>query len=148
MTIKEMNDNAKRKFLARVDHLIDDVPVSKEEARQVLADLGIDPKQALADTLAVVERFEEEQRKKRVHERFERAERERKAFQSKVLPRVEARAAELAKLPHAQLAAMWQSMQARHNVQVHHRKLESIPAYDLALLIARCELGDAGGEEK
>src|SRR5262244_2270439 len=92
MTIKEMDANAKRKFLARVDHLIDEVPVSKEEAHLVLADLGIDPKQALADTLAVVERFEEEQRKKRVRERFARAERERTAFQAKVLPRVEARA--------------------------------------------------------
>ena len=148
MTIKEMDANTKRKFLARVDHLMDEVPVSKEEARQVLADLGIDPKQALAETLAVVERFEEEQRKKRVRERFGRAAQERKAFQSRVLPRVEARALELAALPHAQLASMWQAMQARHDIQVHHRKLESIPAYDLALLIARCELGDAGGEEK
>ena len=51
------NAAQKRRFLARIDDLLDEVPISKEEAVAFLRQLGIDPEKARQRTMALIEHW-------------------------------------------------------------------------------------------
>jgi len=148
MTIAAMTTRKqKQDFLERLDDMMDQVPISQDEALQVLAEENIDGDAAWQRIKARILVWEEEQASRHRSERFARARERREAVLARVADKFARRERELAARPREELLAMLAGRN-RHGapMQVFHRKLTEMSSEDLASLIAHDE--DADEEAK
>jgi hypothetical protein len=148
MDYKALTQKQKRDFARRLDNAMALVPVTDEEADEILALHNIDVDTVFTKVMRTVAAFEAEQaRKQRVAAREKAAMREHDAFVRKE-GWIRRRQTELVQLGHAALVAIYQTMSSQGGLQVAHRKLQEMTTEDLALLIAECEADDGADDEK
>lgn len=119
-------------FLSSFDTLNENVPLSPDDAKDILRDAGIDSDAELARLMAFVDDFE----KKKKTERFARAERDRQhALQRISTHRVSRSRLELL----AHLEFLKSRIPNGTELQAHFRGFESAPDADLESLVAEFE---------
>ena len=70
MITKELNEKEQRKFLDRFERISDQVPITKDEAKLILGDYGIDAKESWRQLMARVAAHDEQKRIERRDARF------------------------------------------------------------------------------
>src|SRR5215471_9326773 len=134
LTIKDPH-----KFVERLRMAMDEVPITKEEARQILADYSIDANDWWEYTQMRVAESDQRKRTESKDARFAAARQRKESLQSDIA-RWKQRQEELARRPQPELVAMLNALRSKGtNIQVFHRKLEAMTNEDLASLIAHYE---------
>jgi hypothetical protein len=148
MDYKALTQKQKRDFVRRLDNAMALVPVTDEEADEILALHRIDIDTVFTKVMRSVADFEAEQaRKLRVAAREKAALAEHERFRRKE-SWIRRRQAELVKLGHDALMAMQDSIAARRGLQFAYRKEKGTTVEDMAWTIAECEADDASDDEK
>ena len=139
----------KQGFLDRLEQMIDEVPVSKEEALETLAEEGLDGEAAWRRIQTRIAVWEETQAAQSREERFARARQRREEILHRVADQFARRTEELAARSREELLAMLSDLQRSGGpVQVFHRKLTEMSNQDLASLIAHYEDANQHAEKK
>lgn len=126
---KDKSIRSDEDFLARLDRVSDEIPVTDAEAEMLLQEAGVDAPGALRRLLSRIENFDTQQKQ----ERFARADAERRAAlaQSSTPSRQRSRGELLARLDELKAHS--------DQPQAYFRSLESVPDEDLESLVSQLE---------